>query len=209
MDFAKAREEMIEDQILRRGVHDAVVLAAMRIVPREAFVPPDLADEAYEDRALPIGEGQTVSQPFIVALMLVAAKLESHNRVLEVGAGSGYAAAVISRIAEKVFGIERDDGLTQAARTRLEELRYGNVELRTGDGSFGWQEAAPFDAIIVSAGGAHVPEALKRQLADGGRLVMPVGPLIDQRLVRLIRHGDEYTQDDLGGVRFVALVSES
>jgi protein-L-isoaspartate(D-aspartate) O-methyltransferase len=209
MDFTKAREEMVEDQIVRRGVRDPAVLAAMRTVPRDAFTPSELADEAYEDRALPIGEGQTVSQPFVVALMLAGANLTAGDRVLEVGAGSGYAAAVISRIAGKVFGIERDDALTQAARARLAALGYGNVELRTGDGSFGWQEAAPFDAIIVSAGGAHVPEALKNQLADGGRLVMPVGPMIDQRLLCLIRHGDEYTQDDLGGVRFVALVSES
>ncbi len=209
MDFAKARQEMVQDQIVRRGVHDTAVLAAMRIVPREAFAPPTLAEEAYEDRALPIGEGQTISQPFIVALMLAAAKLTAGDRVLEVGAGSGYAAAVISRIAGKVFGIERDDALTRAARARLEALGYGNIDLRTGDGSFGWQEAAPFDAIIVSAGGPHVPEALKRQLGDGGRLVIPVGPLIDQRLLRLIRHGDEYMQDDLGSVAFVPLVSES
>lgn len=209
MDFAKAREEMVEDQIVRRGVRDPAVLAAMRTVPREAFTPSELADEAYEDRALPIGEGQTVSQPFVVALMLAAANLTAGDRVLEVGVGSGYAAAVISRIAGKVFGIERDDALTKAARGRLAALGYGNVELKTGDGSFGWQEAAPFGAIIVSAGGPHVPEALKSQLADGGRLVMPVGPMIDQRLLRLIRHCDEYAQNDLGGVRFVALVSET
>jgi protein-L-isoaspartate(D-aspartate) O-methyltransferase len=208
MDFAKARDEMIENQIVRRGVHDAVVLAAMRIVPREAFAPSNLADQAYEDRALPIGDGQSISQPLIVALMLAMAKLESPNRVLEVGAGSGYAAAVISRIVAQVYGIERDDVLTRTARARLGVLGYGNVELKTGDGSFGWEEAAPFDAIIVSAGGARVPEVLKNQLADGGRLVMPVGPLWDQRLLRLTRRGDEYTQDDLGSVAFVPLVSE-
>ncbi len=208
MDFAQAREEMVEDQILRRGVRDESVLAAMRTVPREAFTAPELADEAYEDRALPIAEGQTISQPYIVAAMVQAARLKAGDRVLEVGAGSGYAAAVISRIAGQVFGIERDDGLTQAARARLQALGYGNIELATGDGSRGWQEAAPFDAIIVSAGGARVPEDLKRQLREDGRLVMPVGPAHDQHLLCLTRHGGGFHRDDLGAVRFVALITQ-
>lgn len=181
----------------------------MNIVPREAFVLPELVELAYEDGALPIAEGQSISQPYIVAAMLVAAQLRKSNSVLEVGAGSGYAAAVISRIADKVLGIERHEALTQAARARLHALGYGNVELVTGDGSGGWPQSAPFDAIIVSAGGPDIPEALKRQLADGGRLVMPVGPPGDQRLLRLVRHGDGFIQDDLGGVRFVALIGES
>jgi len=208
MDFAKARLEMIEEQILRRGLRDPAVLAAMAVVPREAFVPQDLAQNAYEDCALPIAEGQTISQPYIVAAMLAGAQLEAADRVLEVGVGSGYAAAVISRIAAQVYGIERNDTLTKAASARLVALGYANIELATGDGSGGWPGAAPFDAIIVSAGGPRVPEALKRQLADGGRLVMPVGPPGDQRLLRLIRHGGEFDQDDLGGVRFVALIGE-
>ena len=208
MDFKRARHEMIEEQILRRGVQDSAVLSAMSLVPREAFVPPELADEAYEDRALPIGEGQTVSQPYIVAAMVEAARLKAGDKVLEVGAGSGYAAAVISRIAGKVFGIERDDALAQAARARLETLGYGNVELVAGDGSGGWPQAAPFDAIIVSAGGPRIPPALKRQLGEGGRLVMPVGPPGDQRLLCLIRQGDGFHQTDLGAVRFVALIMQ-
>jgi protein-L-isoaspartate(D-aspartate) O-methyltransferase len=209
MDFTQARREMVEAQIVRRGVRDPAVLDAMNIVPREAFVPPELAGRAYADGALPIAEGQTISQPYIVAAMLAAAKLKASDQVLEVGAGSGYAAAVISLITKKVISIERHDALTSAARARLQALGYGDVELVTGDGSGGWPQAAPFDAIIVSAGGPDIPEALKRQLAEGGRLVMPVGPPGDQRLLRLIRHGDEFLQDDLGGVRFVALVGES
>jgi len=195
MDFAQARAEMVEEQIVRRGVRDPAVLAAMNSVPREAFVLPELVNRAYADCALPIAEGQTISQPYIVAAMAAAAAIGNTDRVLEVGAGSGYAAAVISRIAGTVFAIERLDGLTSAARARLIALGYGNIELATGDGSGGWPEAAPFDAIIVSAGGPRVPEPLKRQLADGGRLVM-----------RLARQGEEFIEDDFGGVRFVALV---
>ena len=206
MDFAQARAEMVEEQIVRRGVRDPAVLAAMNSVPREAFVLPELVNRAYADCALPIAEGQTISQPYIVAAMAAAAAIGNTDRVLEVGAGSGYAAAVISRIAGTVFAIERLDGLTSAARARLIALGYGNIELATGDGSGGWPEAAPFDAIIVSAGGPRVPEPLKRQLADGGRLVMPVGPPDDQRLLRLVRQGEEFIEDDFGGVRFVALV---
>jgi protein-L-isoaspartate(D-aspartate) O-methyltransferase len=206
MDFAQARAEMVEEQIVRRGVRDPAVLAAMNSVPREAFVLPELVNRAYADCALPIAEGQTISQPYIVAAMAAAAAIGNTDRVLEVGAGSGYAAAVISRIAGTVFAIERLDGLTSAARARLIALGYGNIELATGDGSGGWPEAAPFDAIIVSAGGPRVPEPLKRQLADGGRLVMPVGPPDDQRLLRLARQGEEFIEDDFGGVRFVALV---
>lgn len=208
MDFTSARERMIEEQIVRRGVQDSAVLGAMKLVPREAFVLPELVAEAYHDRALPIAEGQTISQPFIVAAMLAGARIGQGDRVLEVGAGSGYAAAVISRIADKVFGIERLETLTVAARGRLKALDYENIELVTGDGSGGWPERAPFGAIIVSAGGPDIPKSLKDQLADGGRLVMPVGPPGDQRLLRLVRQGEDFVQDDLGAVRFVALIGE-
>jgi protein-L-isoaspartate(D-aspartate) O-methyltransferase len=198
---------MVEAQIARRGVRDPAVLAAMRSVPREAFISPGFEEFAYEDSALPIAEGQTISQPYIVAAMAAAAELEENDKVLEVGAGSGYAAAVISRIAAKVFAIERLAPLAQAARERMRVLGYGNVELRAGDGSNGWPEQAPFDAILVSAGVPRIPEALKHQLAIGGRLVIPIGPMEEQRLVRLTRTGEAiFQQDDLDAVRFVKLI---
>jgi len=198
---------MVETQIAGRGVRDPAVLEAMRAVPREAFISAGFEEFAYEDSALPIAEGQTISQPYIVGAMLAAAELEDGDKVLEVGAGSGYAAAVISRIADKVFAIERHAALTDAARERMRALGYDNVELSTGDGSDGWPRQAPFNAIIVSAGGPKIPQALKTQLAIGGRLVIPIGPIDEQRLVRLTRtDGDAFEQDDLGAVRFVKLI---
>jgi protein-L-isoaspartate(D-aspartate) O-methyltransferase len=207
MDSSQARNRMVEAQIARRGVTDPLVLQAMRAVPREAFVSADLQQSAYDDCALPIGQGQTISQPYIVGAMLAAAELDRGDKVLEVGAGSGYAAAVISRIAANVFAIERHAALTQAARERLRALDYDNISLKTGDGSAGWPEHAPFDAILVSAGGPRIPVALKSQLAIGGRLVIPVGPAEEQRLVRLTRTAQAgFRQDELGAVRFVKLI---
>jgi protein-L-isoaspartate(D-aspartate) O-methyltransferase len=202
-----ARNRMVDAQIARRGIKDARVLAAMRMVPRENFTAPGFEEFAYEDSALPIAEGQTISQPYIVGAMLAGAELEPGDKLLEVGAGSGYAAAVASRIAGQVLAIERHAALTEAATQRLAALGYTNVTLRTGDGSRGWPEEAPFDAIIVSAGGPSVPETLKKQLAIGGRMVIPVGPAEEQRLIRLTRTGqDRFEQDDLGAVRFVKLI---
>src|SRR5581483_3596044 len=202
-----ARNRMVDAQIARRGIKDARVLAAMRTVPRENFTAPGFEEFAYEDSALPIAEGQTISQPYIAGAMLAGAELEPGDKLLEVGAGSGYAAAVASRIASQVLAIERHAALTEAATQRLAALGYTNVTLKTGDGSRGWPEEAPFDAIIVSAGGPSVPEALKQQLAIGGRLVIPVGPADEQRLIRLTRTGDDsFEQDDLGAVRFVKLI---
>ena len=175
MDWSQARNHMVQAQIARRGVRDPAVLEAMGAVPRESFISPGFEEFAYEDSALPIAEGQTISQPYIVAAMLEAAELEPDDRVLEVGAGSGYAAAVASRVAGKVHAIERHDALTQAARERLRALGYGNVEFRTGDGSNGWPDQGPFDAIIVSAGGPRIPQALKDQL--GLKLVPRKGPV--------------------------------
>ena len=175
LDLVRARKQMVEAQVARRGVRDRRVLNAMREVPREAFVEPGYEEFAYEDGALPIREGQTISQPYIVALMIEAADVKPGERVLEVGAGSGYAAALISRIAERVYAIERHAALAQAAMRRFEALGYDNIELRVGDGTQGWPEAAPFDAILVAAGGPEVPTALKDQLAPAGRLVIPVG----------------------------------
>ena len=209
-DLDRNRQRMVEVQIARRGVRDRRVLDAMRRVPREAFVGPGFEEFAYEDGPLPIVEGQTLSQPYIVALMLEAAEIEPRDKVLEAGAGSGYAAAVLSRIAERVHAIERHPSLAAQAARRLEQLGCSNVELRTGDGTKGWPEAAPFDAILVAAGGPDVPPALKQQLAVGGRLVIPVGnPAGGQRLLRITRKTPtEYAEDDFGAVAFVPLIGE-
>ena len=198
---------MVATQIVRRGIRDQRVLAAMRMVPRECFVDAAMAEFAYDDAPLPIDAGQTVSQPYIVAAMIEAAELGPRDTVLEVGSGSGYAAAVLGRIAARVYGIERHRMLVDAAERRLASLGYRNIEWRVGDGSIGWPEAAPFDAILVAAGGPSVPSALKEQLALGGRLVMPVGGDSWQRLLKLTRASDAvYRQCDLGGVSFVPLV---
>src|SRR4051812_28347766 len=207
MDSTLARNRMVEAQIARRGVRDPAVLGAMRTVPREAFIAAGFEQFAYEDSALPIAEGQTISQPYIVAAMLEAAELEAGDKVLEIGAGSGYATALLGRLVDQVFAIERHVALTEAARERLRALGYDNVELKTGDGSNGWPQAAPYDAIIVSAGGPTVPQSLRQQLAIGGRLVMPVGQTDEQRLTRVTRLGTEkFEEDDLGAVRFVKLI---
>lgn len=203
------RSRMVERDIARRGVTDERVLAAMRRVPREMFVPGRLVRRAYDDRPLPIGSSQTISQPFIVALMAEAARLEPGDRVLEIGTGSGYGAAVLAEIAARVWSVERRRPLAARARSRLKQLGYDNVEVVLGDGTLGWPGAAPYDAIVVTAAGPSVPPALRSQLADGGRLVMPVGDaLSNQRLIRETRHGDELGLRELGRVRFVPLVGE-
>lgn len=210
LDLSRARDRMIDVQIARRGVRDPLVLAAMRHVPREAFVEPGFDEFAYEDGALPIGEDQTISQPYIVALMIEAAEVKPGDRVLEVGAGSGYAAAVMSRIARRVYAIERHRALGEAAERRFEKLGYDNIELRVGDGTRGWPEAAPFDAILVAAGGPEVPRPLKEQLAIGGRLVIPVGgEERRQTLLKMTRtSATGYEEEDLGAVMFVPLIGE-
>jgi protein-L-isoaspartate(D-aspartate) O-methyltransferase len=207
MAFEKAREGMITAQLARRGVRDPRVLDAMASVPREAFVDTKFGESAYQDSPLPIGEGQTISQPYIVAAMAAAAELEPADRVLEVGAGSGYAAAIFSRLAGQVFAVERHASLADAARARCRALGYHNITLKTGDGSIGWPEEAPFDAILVAAGVPDAPEALKRQLKTRGRMIVPVGGADEQRLLRIRRTGEEgFQEDDLGGVRFVPLI---
>ena len=199
---------MVEWQIAGRGIRDPAVLAAMRRVPREAFVAPDRAERAYEDRPLPIGAGQTISQPYIVAVMTEALGLRPGDRVLEIGTGSGYAAAVLAVIAAEVYTIERIESLAASAGRRLHDLGYANVHVRHGDGSLGWPEHAPYDAIVVTAGGPDVPPSLLRQLAIGGRLVMPVGPTPrSQRLVRVVRASEErYDREALEDVAFVPLI---
>jgi protein-L-isoaspartate(D-aspartate) O-methyltransferase len=210
LDLAIDRERMVDRQLARRGVSDRLVLEAMREVPREAFVPEGLQEFAYEDSPLPIEAGQTISQPYIVGLMIEAAEIRPGDRVLEIGAGSGYAAAVISRIASRVYAVERHDELTVLAAERLKLLGYHNVEMRTGDGTHGWPQAAPFDAILAAAGGPAIPQVLKDQLDIGGRLVMPVGETQrEQRLVKVTRiSATHFEEEDLGGVMFVPLIGE-
>ena len=209
-DFAELRERMVRRQIEARGIRDPAILDAFREVPREAFVSPDYAAAAYDDHPLPIEAGQTISQPYIVALMIEAAGIESGDKVLDVGAGSGYAAAVISRIARDVVAIERQHDLVQVAQGRLKRLGYDNVRLVEGDGTRGCPEEAPFDAILAAASGSHVPPPLVAQLAPEGRLVMPVGePGWVQKLVKVTKQEDGILQQsDLGEVRFVPLIGE-
>jgi protein-L-isoaspartate(D-aspartate) O-methyltransferase len=198
---------MIARDLVARGIRNERVLEAMRNVPREAFVPASHELIAYEDRPLPIGEGQTISQPFIVALMLEAAAIGPADRLLDIGTGSGYAAAVASRLCAEVFSIERSAALAEEAGERLRRLGYANVAVRTGDGTLGWREAAPFDTILIAASGPGIPPPLRDQLAPGGRLVMPVGSEHDQRLLRLTRRVDgTFVTDDLGYVAFVPLI---
>lgn len=205
------RESMVQRQMVARGIRDTAVLAAMRQVPRHLFVGGEMREFAYADSPLPIEEEQTISQPYIVALMGEALELEAEDRVLEIGTGSGYAAAVLSRIVDEVYTVERHGNLAHSARERFRQLGYDNVHVRHGDGTQGWVEYAPYDAIVAAAGGPKIPEPLREQLAVGGRLVMPVGDLPRlQHLVRLRRVGeDDYVEEDLGYVQFVPLVGEA
>ncbi len=199
---------MVERQLQARGIRDPRVLAAMLRVPREEFVAPRLAGVAYDDSPLPIGEGQTISQPYIVACMAEAAEIAPRDRVLEVGTGSGYAAAVLSHLARDVYSIERYATLAAEARARLAALGYANVHVLHGDGRLGWPERAPFDAILVAAAGSEIPPALRAQLAVGGRLVIPVGRHVElQQLLRVRRRSEtDYDEEPIADVRFVPLV---
>jgi protein-L-isoaspartate(D-aspartate) O-methyltransferase len=207
-DYASLRRDMVRLQIAARGVADRRVLDAMGRVPRERFVRESHTRFAYEDTPLPIEEGQTISQPYIVALMAEALELAPGDRVLEIGAGSGYAAAVLGQLAREVWAVERHAPLAQGARERMESLGYDNVHIVEGDGTLGWPEHAPYDAVVVAAGGPDIPPALLEQLAPGGRLVIPVGS--DPRLQELIRvrkrEGGEIARENLGAVSFVPLV---
>jgi len=207
-DFAALREEMVARQIAGRGIAGRHLLAAMRTVPREAFVPAGLAAYAYDDSPLPIEAGQTISQPYIVALMIEAAGVAPGGKVLEIGAGSGYAAAVMGRIAGEVVAIERHAELARLAADRMARLGYANVRILEGDGSAGWPDEAPYRAILAAASGSHVPKALTRQLSVGGVLVMPVGePGSIQTLVKVTRLDEQnFERQDLGAVRFVPLI---
>jgi len=207
-DYVELRARMVERQIVARGVTDSLVLAAMRDVPRHRFVPPDLAQWAYTDGPLPIGHDQTISQPYIVALMTELLGLEGGERVLEIGTGSGYQAAVLSGIAGEVYSIEILEPLAASAAERLSELGYENVTVLCGDGYRGWPEHAPFDAVVVTAAPDHVPEPLLDQLATGGRLVIPVGDVY-QELLRLVKTEDGIIERRVIPVRFVPMTGEA
>lgn len=210
-DFTALRHKMVQDQIAKRGVLDPAVLAAMREVPRHLFVPLETLqyspEQVYGDYPLPIGEGQTISQPYIVALMTQGAQIDSNSKVLEIGTGSGYAAAILSRIAKEVFTIERVHPLVERAKLSLAEAGITNVQVFEGDGSLGLPQFAPYDAIIVTAGAPVVPESFLGQLKVGGRVVIPVGDSLSQQLLRLRKLPDNsYTQEILELVRFVPLI---
>ena len=208
MEFATARNRMVETQLISRGIKDKRVLDVMRKVPRHRFVEEALTNQAYSDHPLPIGEKQTISQPYMVALMTEALELQGHEKVLEIGTGSGYQTAILAELTEKIYSIERIRSLTAKARRILDELGYLNVVLKVGDGTFGWKKEAPFDGIIVTAGSPDVPQPLVDQLPVGGRLVIPVGDRYTQSLLRIVREKKGLTKTDLGGCRFVNLLGE-
>lgn len=206
--FKRRREEMVRDQIEKRGITDPLVLNALRTVPRHLFVSEALMDQAYGDYPLPIGEQQTISQPFIVAEMTQALQVTPQDRVLEIGTGSGYQAAILAAIAYRVYTIERKHALFVKTRRLFDRLKYHNIVTRYSDGTSGWKEESPFDAIIVTAGAPKIPGVLISQLANGGRLVMPVGDQHSQDLIKLYKDERGIHTSNLGGCRFVKLVGE-
>jgi len=205
-DYTAERRVMIRTQLQRRGITDRRVLQAMREVPRHAFVPPEWRHEAYSDRPLPIADDQTISQPYMVAIMTQSLALQGHERVLEVGTGSGYQAAVLSRLAAQVYSIEYFPDLAETARAVLQRLGYTNVQVMTGDGGLGLPAHAPYHGILVAAAAPHVPQSLLGQLAEGGRLAIPVGSVASQELLIITRHGDDYPQARSVPCRFVPLL---
>lgn len=206
LQFATARKQMVETQIENRGISDPLVLEAMRRVPRHEFVPEEYFDQAYADHPLPIGFGQTISQPYIVALMSESLGVEPGDKVLEIGTGSGYQAAVLAQMGMEVYTVEIVPELAERAQGVLGDLGYGNVAVLSGDGYFGWEEHAPYDAIIVTAAPDHLPQPLASQLKEGGRLVIPIGPIgAVQTLWQFEKVNGELEATNLGGVRFVPL----
>jgi protein-L-isoaspartate(D-aspartate) O-methyltransferase len=206
--FERARQEMVRWQIQARGISDKRVLSAMRAVPRHRFVPGHMLGAAYRDAPLPIGQGQTISQPYIVAYMTDRLGLVGSERVLEIGTGSGYQAAILSLLAKEVITVERLPALSREAKALLDELGYDNVRVKVGDGTLGWPENAPYDAIVVTAAAPQVPAPLQWQLADGGSLLAPVGPRWSQQLVRVRREGETFQTEMLLSVAFVPLIGE-
>lgn len=209
-DYARMRAEMVEHDIEARGVEDRRVLSAMRKVPRHLFVAPRYRAQAHADHPLPIGEGQTISQPYVVALMTEAVRPEPDDRVLEIGTGSGYQAAVLSEIVKEVYSIEIREGLAGEAERRLSELGYDNVNVRHADGYFGWPEHEPYDAIVITAAANHIPPALIEQLREGGRLIIPLGSTVYfQTLTLAVKRDGELSLTQMGTVAFVPMTGEA
>lgn len=208
INFKKARDRMVETQIVDRGIRDPRILEAMRKVPRHMFVDEALKEQAYSDHPLPIGDKQTISQPYIVALMTESLELDGHEKVLEIGTGSGYQAAVLAELADRVFTVERFPGLAFRANQNFQKLGYRNIIVRVADGTLGWPDEAPFDAIVVTAGTPRIPQPLVDQLGPEGRMVIPVGDRVTQELYLVERVPDGVRKTALGGVRFVDLVGK-
>lgn len=206
IDFSKARLKMVEEQIVTRGIRDSRVIAAMKKVPRHLFVEEALHGQVYGDHPLPIGEKQTISQPYMVALMTEAMELKGKERVLEIGAGSGYQTAILAELVQEVFSVERIRSLALRARKLLYELGYFNVEIKIFDGTYGWAEKGLFDAIMVTAGSPEIPRPLYDQLSMGGRLIIPVGDATTQDLIRIRKTEEGMKKEELGGCRFVKLI---
>lgn len=208
MDFSRAINRMVDEQIVPRGIKDPRVIEVMRKVSRHLFVEEALQGQAYNDYPLPIGHGQTISQPYMVALMTEALELKGREKVLEIGTGSGYQTAILAELAEMVYSIERIAELASTVRKILDQLNYYNVEIKIFDGTYGWKDKAPFDAIMVTAGAPEIPQPLLDQLAVGGRMVIPVGEAGLQDLFQVIRAEEEFIKNNLGGCRFVKLIGK-
>jgi protein-L-isoaspartate(D-aspartate) O-methyltransferase len=205
-DYRIARERMVKDQLMPRGIKDPGVLKAMGKIPRHLFVEEALVGEAYNDHPLPIGHQQTISQPYIVALMTQALELTGQEKTLEIGTGSGYQTAILAELSEKVYTVERIRSLMEKARRLLHQLGYTNVLFSAFDGTLGWKAYEPYDAIMVTAGAPRVPEPLCEQLAEGGRMIIPIGDKFSQELIKIVRNKDQFRQQNLGGCRFVDLI---
>jgi len=205
-DYRVARERMVSHQLVSRGITDKGVLSAMRKIPRHLFTEEALIGEAYNDHPLPIGHKQTISQPYIVALMTAALELTGNEKTLEIGTGSGYQTAILAELSEKVYTIERIRPLMEKARTLLNELGYTNILFKSYDGTLGWEEYAPFDAVIITAGTPKIPDPLLDQLVEEGRMIIPIGDRFSQELIKVTKAKDGYEKENLGGCRFVDLI---
>ncbi len=208
MDYAEQRKRMVDAQLIPRGISDPKVLEAFLSVPRHHFVPDSFSEASYADHPLPIGSGQTISQPYIVALMTECLRLKGEEKVLEVGTGSGYQAAILAKLCRKVCTVERDPNLLESAKKILEKEGHENIIYKCGDGTKGWEDEAPFDGIIVTAAAPDVPEPLKQQLAEGGRLIIPVGSMYSQMLISVEKKDNDYICENICGCVFVPLVGE-